>query len=112
MPNRSQVIKEYPAEQGIPAAHINQQKNRAQRRSKKRLPGGKVSFPTCTSVKNLKQKVTQKITSGEIPLGTEVVQTAHPRYTTHEGELQQDHTEVYTRKISLLDIREKLPKEA
>lgn len=55
MPNCGQVIKEYLAEQGIPAAQINQCKYKSPRRSKKRLPGGKVSFPMYKPVKKLKE---------------------------------------------------------
>lgn len=54
MPNRGQVIKEYLAEQGIPATQIKQRR-RAQGRSKKRLSGGKVSFPMYKPLQKLKR---------------------------------------------------------
>ena len=56
MSNRGQVIKEYLAQQGISAAQRKQCIGRAQRRSKKRLPGGKVSFPMYHPVLKLKEK--------------------------------------------------------
>ena len=61
-PNCGQVIKEYLAEQGVSAACISQRTKRAQRRPKKRLPGGKISFPMYPPVKKLKQRVQDKIT--------------------------------------------------
>ena len=108
MPNRGQVIKEFLAEQGIPAAHINQCKHRAPRRSKKRLPGGQVSFPMYSPVKKVKERVIKKIDSGEIKIGREVVQTTYSRYIAQQGQLTQEKVEVYARKIPLLEIREKL----
>lgn len=41
-------------------------------------------------------------------IGKEVVQTAQYRYTVHQGELWQESTEVYARKIPLLEIRKRL----
>ena len=58
--NRGQIIKEYLAEQGIPVAQTKQHTARAQRRFKKRLPGGKVSFPMYKPVKKMKDDVSQK----------------------------------------------------
>ena len=109
--NRGQVIKEYLAEQGIQAAHKNQRKQRAPRRSKKRLPGGKVSFPMYSPVQKLQKKVSDRIESGDIPIGQEVVPTACPRYTVQHGELTLESTDVYARKIPLLEIRERLLKQ-
>lgn len=108
VPNRGQIIKEYLAEQGIPAAHIKQCTGRAQRRQKKRLPGGKISFPMYLPVRKLKGKVAQRIDSGEICIGKETVTTTESRYTTHECELRQENTEVKARKIPLLEIRKRL----
>lgn len=52
-PNCDQIVKEYLAEQGIPAACICQQSQISQRRPKKLLPGGKVSFPMYKPIKRL-----------------------------------------------------------
>ena len=107
MPNCGQVIKEYLAEQGIPAAQIKQCKYKSPRCSKKRLPGGKVSFPMYKPVKKLKERITENIQSGEIQFGGEVVvQTTYPKYATHQGELTQEVVDITARKIPLLDIRE------
>ena len=65
------------SEQGIPAALI---KHRAPRHSKKRLPGGQLSFPMYNPVKKVKEKVIKKIGSGETKIGREVIQTTHCRY--------------------------------
>lgn len=110
MPNCGHVIKEYLAEQGIPAAQINQCKYKSHRRSKKGLPGGKVSFLMYKPVEKLKERVTENIQSGEIQIGKEVVQTTYPKYATHQGEFTQEIVEITARKIPPLDIREKLLK--
>ena len=106
-PNRGQVIKEYLAEQGIQVAQNNQRKRRAPLRSKKRLRGGKVTFPMYSPVQKLQKKVSEMIESGDIPIGQEVVQTAFLRYTVQE-ELTLENTEVYAHKIPLLEIRKRL----
>ena len=72
---------------------------------KKRLPGGKVSFPM------LQKKVSDRIESGDIRIGQDVVPTACPRYTVQHGELTLESTDVYARKIPLLEIRERLLKQ-
>ena len=102
MPNHGQIIKENLAKQGIPAAHIKQCTERAQGRQKKRLPGGKISFPMYPPVRKLKEKVVQRVESGEINIGKETVTTTESRYTTHKFELRQVSTEVKAWKIPLL----------
>ena len=79
--NRGQIIKEFLAEHGIEAAQARQRSSRASRRSKKRLPGGTVSFPILAPVKQVKEKVKHRIESGEIFLGDEVVKTSYTTIT-------------------------------
>jgi len=59
-------------------------------------------------VQKLQKKVSERIESGDIPIGQEVVQTAFPRYTVQQGELTLENTELYARKIPLLEIRKRL----
>ena len=106
--NCGQVVKEFLAEQRIPAALENQRSQRAQRRSKRRLPGGKVSFPTYQPLKKQKEQVQERIDSGEICIGKEICPTSYSRYTAHEGEIRQDNIQVNARKIPLIEIRKKL----
>ena len=104
-PNSGQVIKEYLAEQGITAACEYQRTQRAQRRPKKQLPGGKVSFPMYQPVNTLKQRVQGKINSGEICTGEGIATTTIPRYIAQDG---QEMIEVNARKIRLTEIRKRL----
>ena len=106
--NCGQVVKEYLAEQGIPAALENQRSQRAQRRSKRRLPGGKASFSMYQPLKKQKEQVQERIDSGEISIGKEICPTSYSRYTAHEGEIRQDNIQVNARKIPLIEIRKKL----
>ena len=107
-PNCGKIIKEYLAEQGIPAACVDQCTQRAQRRSKKQLPGGKVSIPMYQPVKKIKQQVQERIISGEICIGDEIVPTTHTRYIVQEGEIREETIEVTARKIPLSEIRHSL----
>jgi len=85
--NRGQVIKEFLSQHDIPAVCTQQRPNRAPRRSKKKLPGGRVSFPMHQPVCKQKQKVANKVTSGEIQIGREIVQTTYSSYTTDSSTL-------------------------
>lgn len=87
--NRGQVIKEFLADQGIEAAQANQRPHRASRRSKKRL-GVNISFPIMSPVQKVKETVTERINSGEINIGEEVVRSSYTSYTTNkENEVEK-----------------------
>ena len=107
-PNSGQVLKEYLAEEGIPAACIHQWPHRSQRRRKKRLPGGKVSFPMHPPVKKLKQCVQERIDTGEIRLGESIVTTTDPRHIARDGKIIEESVEVSARKVPLYEIRRRL----
>ena len=64
--NGGQVMKEYLAEHGIPAAQINQRTRRAPRRAKRKFSGRKNSFPMHSPVSFQKNVPEKKIASGEI----------------------------------------------
>ena len=59
-------------------------------------------------VKKLKQRVQEKITSGSISIGEEIVTTTHLRYVVQQGEIRQETAEVSARKIPLIDIWRRL----
>ena len=67
-----------------------------------------MSFPMYHPVLKLKEKVAEKIESGEISVGIESVKTTESRYTTHEGELMQQSSDVIAHKIPLCEIRQRL----
>ena len=108
--NRGQVIKEYLAEQDISPAQADERTSRAPRRSKKKLPGGQVSFPMYRPVAIQKDKVSQKMNSGEIQSGVDVVPTSFSTYLADKtsGSIVQQTTNITARKIPLIDIRRKL----
>ena len=64
-PNRGQVIKEFLKEQNIPAAKVAQKTARAPRRAKKRLRGGRTSFPMIGPVSRYRQRIRAQIASGK-----------------------------------------------
>jgi len=108
--NRGQVIKEFLSQHDIPAACTQQRPNRAPRRSKKKLPGGRVSFPMHQPVCKQKQKVANKVTSGEIQIGREIVQTTYSSYTTDSSTLSISEItkQNSAREIPIMHIRQKL----
>lgn len=60
-PNGGQIIKEFLAENNIPAACINQRPLRAKRRCLKKVGSEGTSFPMFPSVKHEKQKLSERI---------------------------------------------------
>jgi len=73
------------------------------------MPGGNVSVPTHRTVEEIKEDWDNMVKEGELTLGEPCYpHTLIRRYTVKGGELQRTETVVYGRKISLLDLREKL----
>jgi len=106
--NRGQIIKEFLAENGIPAALVSQRTTRAPRRSKKKLRGGRTSVPMPLPASKEKEKLKQRIDQGEFMLGQEVVEREYTQFSvTPESELVTKNRTVTARKIPLRDIREK-----
>ena len=100
-------MKEVLAEHGVPAACRTERPNRTPRRCKKRLPGGKISFPMSKPVKYHKEKVSEKIQSGELDIGEEVVQTSYVQLKVDENGITEHIQPISARQIPLLSIRKK-----
>ena len=105
-----QEVKELLAEQGIPAACRTERPNRTPRRCKKRLQGGKISFPMPKPVTHHKKIVSEKIKSGELDIGEEAVQTRYVQFKVQENsQAIAEHVQsISARQIPLLSIRKKL----
>ena len=61
-------------------------------------------------VKKLKQCVQERIDTGEIHIGENILTTTHPRYVERDGEIREETTQVTARKIPLIGIRRELLK--
>ena len=77
--NRGQVVKEFLAENGIPAAL---KKKKVVRPSKLKLPGGEVSFPVHTTVSSVKQSLIDDIQSGKFAWENRWHHTNTPHFST------------------------------
>ena len=110
VPNGGQIVKELLAEHDIPAALINLRPTRAKRRCLKRIGSSGVTFPMFPTVKQERQKVSNKIQNQEIDIGEKVVPSSYKNFTVNSQTLQvQENTVLFTaRKISLISIRKKL----
>ena len=108
-PNGGQSLKEFLQQHNVPAAFINQKENRTPRRKQKRLPGG-VTFPMHRPVNIQKEVLQQRVETGEILLGEEIVETYYTRFTVEKStkSVRESTASVHARKISLMDIRKKL----
>ena len=112
-PNRGQIVKEYLAQHDIPAAKTAERPHRLLRRAKMKFQGGRVSFPICKPVKVQKAKIAEKIQSGEINIGTPILETTHSTFLldSENREIVPKSVSVSSHLISLLSIREKLLKK-
>jgi len=63
------------------------------------MPGGEVSVPTHQTIEQVKEEWQQMANDGQLSLG---------EYNIQGGELKHTETTVYSRKIPLLELREKL----
>ena len=112
-PNRGQIIKEFLSQHNVPAALATQRTARAPRRAKKRLAGGRTSFPMYRPVPHYRQRMRAQIENGNIRVGEEVVKSKYTRYTVDKSShtLVAEGVEVSARKIPLLEIRQTLLKK-
>ena len=111
--NGGQILKEFLQEHNVPAALIVQRATRAPRRCKKKLGSGKVSFPMYPTVVSEHHKIQQRIESGDIEIGKEIVTTTQTRYSVDKStkSVVIDEVEVSARKIPLTQIRQNLLKK-
>lgn len=108
-PNGGQSLKEFLQQHNVPAAFINQKENRTPRRKRKQFPGG-VTFPMHRPVNIQKEVLQQRVETGEILLGEEIVETYYTRFTVDKStkSVRESTASVHARKIGLMDIRKKL----
>ena len=69
-----------------------------------------MSFPILAPVSKIKDNVREKIDSGEIYSGEEVIKTYTSYTTNKENEIEAKQKHVFARKISLSHIRKELCK--
>ncbi len=105
--NRGQVVKEYLASHGIPAA---QKKRPVIRRAKRKLPGGEISYPTHTTVSAVRKTLTEKIQAGDVNPGEQIAPREYLvfRFERKSRKIVENKVTLYGRKIALNDIRKKL----
>ena len=83
------------------------------RRCIRKVGSERVSFPMYPPLKHEREKVLQRIESGEIVIGEKVVQTSYTNYTvdTDTHQVQENTIKISARKIPLTTIRKKLLKK-
>ena len=103
------MIKEFLKQNNIPAGNVQQRVSRAQRWCKKKVDGTNVTIPMFPTTTHEKKKVQQRIDSGDIALGNEVVPSCHYYSVNSDTQvLQANKVRSSGRKIPLLQIWEKL----
>ncbi len=108
--NGGQLIKGFLCDHNIPAASISQRNTRAPRRPRKKLRRSRVSFPMHRTLNFHRQTLNQRVTSGELVVGEEVVPSSYTRFSVDSNNLtiREESKQFSARKIPVLTIREKL----
>ena len=109
--NGGQVIKDFLRTNDIPVASIEQRPSRAPRRCKKRVSiSTNTTVPMFPTVMHEKAKLEERITTGEIAIGDEVVPTTYDYFSVNSEThtLQANTVNISARRIPLKHIRERL----
>ena len=109
--NAGQKVKELATECGIDLSQYKQMKSSVVRSSKCKLPGNEISVPSMPTEASLKKDIQNLIDTGELNLGEPCAPYILTKSSVNEeGQIVTDTTEVYGRKISLVEIRKSLLK--
>lgn len=110
--NRGQTLRQYLEEKGINIPTATQTKRR-RRRAKKKFKGGRVSLPTRKPAKKVRAQLKQKIASGDIDIGDEILpsQLNYFKVDKKTQDIVCSTATISSRKISLDKIRRKLLKK-
>ena len=107
--NRGQIVKEFARKEGIDVSKLDgRQEGERQRARKRRMLGGEISVPCTPTVPKLKKQRQEMIDRGELHLGIPCSPNTVTRTTVKEGQIIQEETQVYGRKIPLLQLRQKI----
>ena len=109
--NAGQKVKELATECGIDLSQYKQMKSSVVRSSKCKLPVNEISVPSMPIEASLKKDIQNLIDTGEFNLGEPCAPYILTKSSVNEeGQIVTDTTEVYGRKISLVEIRKSLLK--
>ena len=112
--NSGQVVKEFLEKKGIDLKKFDY-KGKGKtitRRSKRRINGTKVSMPTEPTNKKIKQNMKTKISSGDYTIGELITpQSFEILKINNDNSYEKILTELYGRKIPLIEIRKKFAEQ-
>ena len=107
--NRGQIVKEFAKENGIDVIKLDHRQPNSRLRARRlRLPGGEISTPVHKSVKGIKDEWNEMINTGKLSLGEPCFPHTLTKFSVHDGQLRQNDSVIYGRKIPLLELRNKL----
>ena len=107
--NRGQIVRDIAEESGIDTTQYAQQaRSSIVRSSKAKLPGNEISVPAMPTVLSIKGDIKMLLDSGTITLGEPCSPFTVIRTSVIDGSLKNASSEVYGRKIPLLDLRQAL----
>ena len=109
--NMGQKIKEVAEMSGIDLSQYSELKSSISRVSKSKLPGNEISVPSMPTVASLKEDVSQLLETGKLSMGEPCSPYTIVKSSVHDGKLENVTSQVYGRKIPLLEIRERILKK-
>ena len=114
VPNMGQKVKEVAIESGIDVTlYVGSSKSCSSRLSKSYLPGNEISIPSMPTIATLREDVNHLLDSGELTMGGPCSPYMVVRSSVHvyDGKLVSTPSQIYGRKIPLLELRPELLKK-
>ena len=106
--NKGQMVKQILIESGIDVENYQMSRTHFLRRSKAKLPGNEISVPSMPTVCSLKEDISELLDSGKLTLGEPCCPFTIMKSHVIDGKLVSTPSQIYGRKIPLLEIRKKL----
>ena len=110
--NSGQVVKEFARSKGLDVARLDCRPTTPRSRaSRRKLQGGEISMPSTPIGRSLQESWKAMVHAGTLTLGKPCVSyTIRKYFTKDDGSVEISEDVMYGRKISLLEIRQKMLK--
>ncbi|KAL5509921.1 hypothetical protein EMCRGX_G005368 [Ephydatia muelleri] len=109
--NRGQVLKEFARKNGLDTYALDGlAENRRTRAKKLKMPGNEISMPCTSTTQMVKEKWAADIEDGTYSIGIDCAPKEMTVVTCRDGEVVEQPVAIYSRKVPMNEIRQRLLK--
>ena len=109
--NRGQVLKEFARKNGLDTYALDGlAENRRTRAKKLKMPGNEISMPCTSTTQMVKEKWAADIEDGTYSIGIDCAPKEMTVVTCRDGEVVEQPVTIYSRKVPMNEIRQRLLK--